>query len=39
LTLDITEKASLYATADYTTNLGGERNRIWEGNIGLNVKW
>lgn len=39
LTLDITEKASLYATADYTTNLGGERNRIWEGNIGLSVKW
>ncbi|WP_422718063.1 autotransporter outer membrane beta-barrel domain-containing protein [Falsochrobactrum tianjinense] len=39
LTLDITEKASLYATADYTTNLGGERSRIWEGNIGLNVKW
>ncbi|RRY11656.1 autotransporter family protein [Brucella anthropi] len=39
LTLDITEKASLFATADYTTNLGGERNRIWEGNLGLNIKW
>jgi outer membrane autotransporter protein len=39
LTLDITEKASLFATADYTTNLGGERSRIWEGNLGLNVKW
>jgi len=39
LTLDLTEKASLFATADYTTNLGGEKTRIWEGNIGLNVKW
>ncbi|URQ75393.1 MAG: autotransporter outer membrane beta-barrel domain-containing protein [Candidatus Ochrobactrum gambitense] len=39
VTVDITEKASLFATADYTTNLGGERARIWEGNIGLNVKW
>jgi len=37
--VDITEKASLFATADYTTNLGGERTRSWEGNIGLNVKW
>ncbi len=39
ITVDITEKASLFATADYTTNLGGERTRVWEGNIGLNVKW
>jgi outer membrane autotransporter protein len=39
VTIDVTEKASLFATADYTTNLGGERTRIWEGNIGLNVKW
>lgn len=39
LTLDLTEKASLFATADYTTNLGGEKTRLWEGNIGLNVKW
>ena len=38
-TVDLTDKASLFATADYTTNLGGERSRIWEGNIGLNVKW
>jgi len=39
VTIDVTEKASLFATADYTTNLGGERTRSWEGNIGLNVKW
>lgn len=39
LTLDVTEKASLFATADYTTNLGGEKIRAWEGNIGLHVKW
>lgn len=35
----LTERVSLYATLDYTTNLGGERTRIFEGNIGLNIKW
>jgi outer membrane autotransporter protein len=35
----LSQKVSLFATADYTTNLGGERSHIVEGNIGLNVKW
>lgn len=39
LTLDVTEKASLFATADFTTNLGGEKTRIWEGSVGVNIKW
>jgi outer membrane autotransporter protein len=36
---DLTKSLSLFATADYTTNLGGEKTRAWEGNLGLNVKW
>lgn len=35
----LTEKTSLFATADYTTNIGGEKKRVFEGNIGLSVKW
>ncbi|MGN6307287.1 MAG: autotransporter family protein [Mesorhizobium sp.] len=35
----LTKDLSLFITADYTTNLGGEKKRIWEGNLGLNVKW
>ncbi|WP_457584338.1 autotransporter family protein [Ensifer canadensis] len=35
----LTETTSVYATADYTTNLGGEKTRIFEGNIGVVVKW
>lgn len=35
----LSEATSLYATADYTTNLGGERTHVIEGNIGLKVKW
>ncbi|MHA6641811.1 autotransporter family protein [Mesorhizobium sp. A623] len=35
----LTKDLSLFATADYTTNLGGEKTRTWEGNLGLNVKW
>ncbi|WJR65193.1 autotransporter outer membrane beta-barrel domain-containing protein [Neorhizobium sp. CSC1952] len=36
---NLTEKVSLFATVDYTTNLGGEKTRIWEGNIGISIKW
>lgn len=36
---DLTKNLSLFATAGYTTNLGGEKTRAWEGNLGLNVKW
>ncbi|WP_048648920.1 autotransporter domain-containing protein [Nitratireductor soli] len=35
----LSENASVFATADYTTNLGGEKARIFEGNIGLSIKW
>ncbi|MDR7223185.1 autotransporter outer membrane beta-barrel domain-containing protein [Aminobacter aminovorans] len=34
-----TDKVSAFAVADYTFNLGGERSRTFEGNIGLQVKW
>jgi outer membrane autotransporter protein len=30
---------SVFATADYTTNLGGDKRRVFEGNLGLNIKW
>ncbi|WP_425960457.1 autotransporter outer membrane beta-barrel domain-containing protein [Rhizobium nepotum] len=39
VTAALTETVSLFATVDYTTNLGGEKTRSWEGNIGLSVKW
>lgn len=39
VTAKLTENASLFASADYTTNLGGERRRILEGNLGLSIKW
>lgn len=39
VTAALTETVSLFATVDYTTNLGGEKKRSWEGNIGLSVKW
>jgi outer membrane autotransporter protein len=35
----VTDKVSVFATADYTTNLGGDKRRILEGNLGLSVKW
>ncbi len=35
----VTDKVSVFATADYTTNLGGDKRRIVEGNLGLSVKW
>ncbi|MEO5758811.1 MAG: autotransporter outer membrane beta-barrel domain-containing protein [Mesorhizobium sp.] len=36
---EVTDKVSLFATGDYTTNLGGDRRRILEGNLGLSLKW
>lgn len=35
----LTGRLSLFATADYTANLGGKRTRILEGNVGLNMNW
>lgn len=39
ITHAFTDKVSGFAVADYTFNLGGERSRSFEGNIGLQVKW
>jgi len=36
---ELTGKVSLFATADYTFDVDGGKTRIFEGNIGLNVKW
>ena len=35
----VTDKVSVFATGDYTTNLGGDKRRILEGNLGFSVKW
>ncbi|UVK39274.1 autotransporter outer membrane beta-barrel domain-containing protein [Mesorhizobium sp. AR10] len=35
----VTDKVSIFATGDYTTNLGGDRRRILEANLGFSVKW
>jgi len=34
-----TDTVSAFAVADYSFNLGGERSRSFEGNVGLQVKW
>ncbi len=39
ITHAFTDKVSAFAVADYTFNLGRERSRAFEGNIGLQVKW
>lgn len=39
LVAKVTDKVSIFATGDYTTNLGGDKRRILEGNLGLSVKW
>lgn len=39
LVAKITDKVSIFATGDYTSNLGGEKRRILEGNLGFSVKW
>ncbi len=33
------EAVSGFVTADYTFNAGGERQRVFEGNVGVRVKW
>ncbi|QKC68085.1 MULTISPECIES: autotransporter outer membrane beta-barrel domain-containing protein [Mesorhizobium] len=35
----VTDKVSIFATGDYTTNLGGAKRRILDGNLGISVKW
>lgn len=36
---NLTGNVSLFATADYSTNLGGERRQSFGGNIGLSIRW
>lgn len=36
---DLTDRASLFVTADYTTELSGGKTDIIEGNLGLAVEW
>ncbi|WP_448955005.1 autotransporter family protein [Labrys neptuniae] len=35
----LNERVSVFATADYTFNVGGQRRRAFQGNSGLTVKW
>ena len=35
----VTDKVSIFATGGYTTNLGGDKRRILEGNLGFSAKW
>ncbi|GLS30470.1 outer membrane autotransporter barrel domain-containing protein [Mesorhizobium albiziae] len=39
ITASINENVSLYATADYTFDVDGEKYRAFEGNVGLSVTW
>ena len=35
----LSESTSLFATADYTFDIDGEKTRVFEGNLGISVKW
>ena len=35
----LSKMTSLFATADYTSDVDGEKTRIFEGNVGVSVKW
>lgn len=35
----LSDTVSLFATGDYTTNLGGQSQHAFEANIGLSIKW
>ncbi|MCC5779478.1 autotransporter outer membrane beta-barrel domain-containing protein [Nitratireductor sp. B36] len=39
LVANLTKQVGLFATADYTTNIGGEKKQIFEGNLGLSITW
>lgn len=36
---DFTDKFSGFVTADYSFDVSGERARVFEGNIGIQVEW
>lgn len=35
----MTDSVSLFATADYTTEVDGPKREVFEGNLGLSIKW
>lgn len=35
----VNDNVSVFAVADYAFDIGGEKQRIFEGNVGLRVKW
>ncbi|WP_457580581.1 hypothetical protein [Ensifer canadensis] len=35
----LSELTSLFTTADDTTNLGGDKTQVLDGNIGISMKW
>ncbi|WP_052731656.1 autotransporter family protein [Devosia geojensis] len=39
LVLQLGDAVSFHATADYTTNLGGESHEAYSGNVGLSIRW
>ncbi|WP_292896205.1 autotransporter family protein [Nitratireductor sp.] len=39
LVANLTGQIGLFATADYTTSIGGEHKEIFEGNLGLSITW
>ncbi|WP_306306738.1 autotransporter family protein [Nitratireductor aquibiodomus] len=39
LVANLTKQVGLFATADYTTNIGGEKTQIVEANLGLSITW
>jgi autotransporter family porin len=39
LVASVSQNVSLYATADYTFDVDGEKYTAFEGNVGLSVKW
>ena len=39
LVAELSKSVGLHVTGDYSTNLGGEKQRVVDGNIGLTVTW
>ena len=39
LVAQLSKSVGLHVTGDYSTNLGGEKQRVVDGNIGLTVTW
>jgi outer membrane autotransporter protein len=39
LVAKVNKKVSLYASADYSTDVSGDYQRTWQGTLGMRVKW